>query len=146
MITVTLSLDTNAYTAGDVLAATQEITGFEADGGTQAYLQSLVVIDADDQKAAVDIYLLSANVALGTENAAPNISDADAAHVLGMVSVAAADYKDLGGVSVATKTGIGLTVTQTAGAPGLWIAAVTQGTPTHSASGVKIRLGFVRAH
>lgn len=141
MITVTLSLDTNAYTSGDVLAATQEVENYRAIAGTTSYLQSLTVIDADDQKAAMDIYFLSSNVALGTENAAPSISDGDAASILGCVEVAAGDYNDLGGVAVASLKNIGLTLTAPSG---LYVAAVTGGTPTHSASGLKLRLGFVR--
>jgi hypothetical protein len=142
MITVTLSLDTNAYAIGDVLAATQEVTGYVAVAGSKSFLQSVTVLDADDQKIAMDLVFLSADVALGTENAAPNISDANADNILGIVRIAASDYIDLGGVACATRTGLGLSIL----APqGLYIAAITGGAPTHSAAGVKVRLGFVRA-
>ncbi len=142
MISVTLSLDTNAYAAGDVLAATQEVSNYVAIAGSKSWLQSVTVIDADDQKAAMDLVFLSSNVALGTENAAPTISDANAAYVLGIVRVAIGDYIDLGGVSVATKYGIGMSIL----APqGLYLGAITNGTPTHTASGVIVRLGFLRA-
>lgn len=94
MITVTFSLDTNAYAIGDVLAATQEVTGYVAVAGSKSFLQSVTVLDADDQKIAMDLVFLSADVALGTENAAPNISDANADNILGIVRIAALTLTD----------------------------------------------------
>lgn len=143
MITVTLSLDTSAYASGDVLAGTQEVTGYQSVvGGAKAFLQSLTVIDEDDQKVAFDVYLLSSNVVMGTENAAPSISDADASSILGVVPVAVADYKDLGGVSIASIKNIGLSLNAS---PSLYVAVVNgTGTPTFTATGVKLHLGFVK--
>ena len=143
MITVTLSLDTSAYASGDLLADTQEVTNYLSIAGTTSYLQSMTVVDEDDQKVGFDVYFLSSNVTMGTENSAPSISDANSRSILGFVSVAAADYKDLGGTAIASIKNIGLTLT---GPSGLWIAVVNgTGTPTYTASGVKLRLGFVRA-
>jgi hypothetical protein len=143
MIDVTLSLDTSAYASGDLLADTQAVTGYTTVVGTTSYLQSLTVIDEDDQKVAFTVVFLSSNVSLGTENAAPSISDANGREILGTVSVGTADYVDLGGVSVASIKNIGLTLN---GPTGLWVAVVNStGTPTYTASGVRLRLGFVRA-
>jgi hypothetical protein len=100
---VTPVVDTSAYASGDLLVETTEIplaTRNFLPG--RALLTDLVVIDKDDEKAPIDIYIMSANVSAGTRNAAPSISDANAVNVQCIVSIAAADYKDLGGVSVAT--------------------------------------------
>lgn len=146
MIIETLTLDTSAYAAGDLLADTQEIQGFSAMAANAlAYLTSVTVIDEDDQKAGMDIVFLNSNVTLGTENSAPSISDANARTIMGIVRVNAGDYVDLGGVSVATRTALGLPLIMTAGTPGMWFGCVTLGTPTHTASGVRIRFGFVKA-
>jgi hypothetical protein len=143
MITVTLSLDTSAYASGDLLADTQEVTNYLSVAGTTSYLQSMTVVDEDDQKVAFDVYFLSSNVTMGSENSAPSISDANSRSILGFVSVIATDYKDLGGTAIASIKNIGLTLT---GQTGLWVAVVNgSGTPTYSAAGVKLRLGFVRA-
>jgi len=140
MITVTLSLDTAIYASGDLLADTQEVADWVVNGGPEMILQSLTVIDEDDQKVAFDVYFLSSNVSMGTENAAPSITDANARSILGLHSVLAADYKDLGGVGVASYKNIGLTLF---GSPSLYVAAVNgSGTPTFTASGIKLRLGF----
>ncbi|ODT88120.1 hypothetical protein [Phenylobacterium sp. SCN 70-31] len=141
---VALSLDTSAYAAGDVLAATQVVAACFKANDAAGLLQSLIVIDKDDQGVALDVYFLSADVAMGTENAAPSISDANAEHILGVVSVAAADYKDLGGVRQATIRNIALPVCAAAGTDDLYVAVVNgSGTPTFTAAGIVLRIGVV---
>ncbi len=141
---VTLSLDTSAYAAGDVLADTQILTSlFRISDGT-GLLQTIQVIDQDDQKQAIDFYYLSSSTSLGTENSAPSISDANAIEIVGPFSVAAADYKDLGGVSVAKITGIGQPIIAASGTSNGYIAAVcNSGTPTYTSAGIKLRIGVL---
>lgn len=139
---VTLSLDTSAYTSGDVLAETQVVTDALRWADGCGLIQSVVVVDEDDQGVALDLHFFSANRSLGTENAAPNISDANARDHLGVVAVAAGDYKDLGGVRVATVKGIGLAVKAASGTKDIYVGAVTGGTPTHTASGLRLRIGI----
>ncbi len=141
---VTLSLDTGIYASGDVLADTQVLTSlFRVSDGT-GVLQSIQIIDQDDQKSAFDIYYLSANNTMGTENSAPSISDANAVAVVGPFSVAVADYKDLGGVSVAKIANIGQPIIAVTGTSNGYIAVVNgTGTPTYTASGIKLRLGVL---
>lgn len=141
---VTLSLDTSAYASGDLLADTQVLTSlFRVSDGT-GVLQSIQIIDQDDQKSAFDIYYLSANNTMGTENSAPSISDANATAVLGPFSITVADYKDLGGVSVAWISNIGQPISAGSGTANGYIAVVNgTGTPTYTASGIKLRLGVL---
>ena len=100
LIDVTLSLDTSAYASGDVLADTQEIANAMRVIDGTAILESLILLDEDDQGVALDLYFFNANVAMGTENSAPSISDANARNLLGKVAGATGDYTDLGGVKV----------------------------------------------
>lgn len=144
IITVTLSLDTSIYADGDVLAATQEIANAARAPSGRAILQSIHVLDEDDQGVAFDVIFLGADVAIGTENAAPSITDADARQILGMVRVGAGDYIDLGGCRIATLTGLGLPLEPAAGATSLYLGAITRGgTPTYTAAGVSLRLGIL---
>lgn len=143
VVDVTLSLDTSAYASGDLLADTQSFTGVRVSGG-RAILQSVTVIDEDDQGAAFTVFFLSGNNSFGTENSAPSISDANARDVLGWVDVSTADYKDLGGVRVASVKGIGLLLEAAGGSTSLYLAVVNgTGTPTYTASGVKLKLGLL---
>ena len=141
VLEVTLTLDTNIYADGDVLAATQAIAdAFRATNGL-AKLHSILVIDEDDQGQALDIYLLDGNVSFGTENAAVSVADADAAKILGRVVVAGADYYDLGGVQIASKGALDIMLKAASATASLYIAVVSRGTGTYTASGIKLRIG-----
>lgn len=143
-VDVTLSLDTSAYGSGDLLADAQVVAACVKADDALGILQSMQVIDEDDQKAAFTVYFASASNTWGSENSAPSISDANAREFLGYVDVAVADYKDLGGVSVASKNGLGIVVKPATGTDDIYVAVVNgTGTPTYTASGVRLRLGFI---
>ena len=141
---VALSLDTSAYADGDVLADTQAFTSVARANDVGFVLQSVVLVDKDDQGMGLDLVLLSANNSLGTENSAPNISDANAEAIQGMVQISTSDWYDLGGVRVAQRTNINLPLVPASGTTTLYVAAVSRGTGTYSASGITLRLGIQR--
>lgn len=144
LVDVTLTLDTLALASGDVASDTAEVAGAVRVAGGRSMLQSLILVDEDDQGIAIDLHFFSTNVSLGTKNSAPNISDANARNHLGVVSVAAADFKDLGGVRVATIRNIGLMLEAAASATSVYVSAIAQGSPTYTANGLKLRLGIVQ--
>lgn len=144
LIEVTLSLDTSAYASGDVLADTQQIDAAFSLADGRGVLHSLMVIDEDDQGAAFDVYILSGSGSMGAENAAPSISDANARTILCRIPVLTSDYADLGGVKVANLSGLNRVVSAASGTDDLYVAVVNgSGTPTFTASGVKLRLGII---
>lgn len=140
--TITPTLDTSAYTAGDVLFNVTEVFKFSRQGFQGAKLQSIVIEDKDDQAAAAAtlVFLNAANL-LGTINTAPNISDTLAEAVVGIVPVASGDWVDLGGCKVASKYNLNL-VMEASATGSIYLAALTAGTPTQTASGWVIKLGF----
>ena len=142
---LTLSCDTAVYADGDVLAATQELAGICKNGYPVA-LWSLALLDKDDQGVAMDIYFLRTNVSIGTENAAAGITDDVADEILTVIPIAAADYTDLGSSQFAVKNasddGMGA-VLYPDGGESLYIAAESGGTPTFTASGLTLKLGFM---
>lgn len=142
LISVTLSLDTSAYASGDLIAEAQEVASALRASGGQAELVSMMVIDEDDQGVAFDVFLTSASTTWGSENSAPSISDAAARSIQAIIPVATADYKDLGGVRVAQIKNIGAIVEGNA-STSLYVAVVNgAGTPTFTASGVRLVFGF----
>lgn len=143
VIPVTLSLDTSAYADGDVHADFQEVTGFFSRAGGRALIQSVSVVDKDDQGIAFDILTTPLAVSLGTENSAPNISDTNAETVQRLTRVETSDYIDLGGVRVATKTGLGLMVEADVASTSLRIGTIIRGIGTYTASGVILRFGVI---
>lgn len=144
-VDVTLSLDTSAYASGDVLADTQVVTNATRVADLGGIIHSVEVIDQDDQGAAFDIYFLDSNVSMGTENSAPNISDANAAKIMARVQVGTGDYYDLGGVKIADMTGLGRIVKPASGTRNIYVAVVNgTGTPTYTASGIILRIGILQ--
>jgi hypothetical protein len=144
IVDVTLTLDTSAYTSGDVMSDTAEVSSAMRVTNGTGILDSIVVIDEDDQGIAFDVVVMSANRSLGTKNNAPSISDAHGRDVLGHVVIGSGDYIDLGGVRVATKTNIGLPVKAATDTDDIFIGTITRGTPTYTAAGVRLRLGFIQ--
>ena len=138
---VTLSLDTSAYASGDVLADSQIISAcLRTDDGTGTIV-NVTLTDVDDQGAGLDLIFLDANVALGTENSTPSITDGNAANILGWVRINASDWIDLGGVRLASVP-CTIPVKGVSGADDLYVAAITRGTPTHTASGIVLRVAI----
>lgn len=143
-VDVALVTDTNIYANGDVLFVATNIAAAMRAINKRGVLQSIVVIDEDDQGVAMDLVFMSATQVLGTINVAPSISDAGARDILGIISILATDYVDLGGVRVASKNGLGMVVRPVTGATNLYVAGITRGTPTHTAGGLRLRLGFLQ--
>lgn len=135
----TMVADTLILASGDVITDSLLVVPAAPNRSARGTIRSIIVNDEDDQGAALDVVLFSANVSLGTKNSAPAISDADARNVLAIVSIAAADFIDLGGVRVASKLGLDIpVVTDT-----LYVSMICRsGTPTYTASGLRVRLGI----
>ena len=141
---VTLSLDTSAYANGDLLADTQSVDAAFRDTDGAGSIKSLVVIDEDDQTLyTFSVWFLDGAGTLGTENSAPSATDAVCRTVLAKVDFATTDGLDLGGAKVYSKTDLSIPVRAITGTDDLGIAVVvTTGTPTHTASGVRVRIGM----
>lgn len=143
VVDVTLVADTSVYADNDVLAIPLKVAGVFRSVGDVRRLVSVVLLDEADQAQDIDLLFLNADATLGTINGAVNISDADARKVIGAVSILIADYVDLINSQVAIKRGLDLVLKPAADSTDLWIAAVVRsGTPTYTASGLKLKLGF----
>ena len=101
-----------------------------------------MVLDGDDQNVAFDLVFSSAAITLGTANDVVNITDANAANVLGVVKfVVATHAQDLINSIVFVMANIGLIMQGTSSS--LFVSAIVRsGTPTFTAAGMKIKLGF----
>ena len=139
---ITLTTDTSAYSAGDLIAETQVVSGAARITNGTGQITQIVVVDEADQKAQLTVYFLSANNTFGTENALPSISDANAGAILGRVRVEVADYDDLGGVSVAAIP-CAIPFAAVSGTSDLYVAVVNgAGAPTYAATSLKLRVGI----
>lgn len=136
-------LDTNIYAQSDVLFVAQELTGFFPDPQTPVKLMSVVVLDGDDQNIAFDLVFSNATITLGTLNSGVTITDADAAKIIGYVVIASTDINDTINSRLAAKNNINQMLKPN-GSTSVWISGVLRGagTPTYTAAGMKIKLGY----
>jgi hypothetical protein len=143
LIDVTLSSFAGQLADNDVIAATEEIQhAFRAKNQTRM-LRTITLLDEDDPAQDIDLIFLNANSSVGAEDAAFSLTDAAARTVIGYVSVVIANYIDTGGSVLAYKTDLALPMKSAADSTSLYVAAVCRsGTPTYTASGLKLRLGF----
>ncbi len=136
--------DTSILADNDVIFDTIVATGCSRLEGMACTLETLQIIDKDDQGTALDLVFLNALISVGTVNSGPSISDANAIlGIIGRVSIAAADFYDMGGFKVAQLKNIGLILKPTALIKDLYVAGIVRsGTPTYTASGLHITMGF----
>lgn len=127
IVQVTLTTDTSAYASGDQIDVEKAMDG-ACNAGSPAILRSLTVIDKAKQKSDLDILFFDADPTNAVaDQAAADISDAEMADkAIGVVSIAAANYKDLNASSIATVSP-GLMVSGT-----VYALVVCRGTPTYT--------------
>ncbi len=144
VITFTPTLDASILANNEVFMAAYEIPGV-FNKGLPRKLQSVVVLDTDDQNVAFDLIFSNATLTLGTPNSTITISDADAAKIMGSVRMVVATHAyDLINSIIYTQGNLGIILQPGgAGTDSLWISGVVRsGTPTFTAAGMKIKLGF----
>ena len=146
LIDVTLTTDAEAHGNNDVIAQSIEIPNAVAVEGGSAIIQSIMILDEDDEAPSIDLIFQTDNTALASdEGEVVNISDADARDILGFVNVS--NYTDLVGCQVATKTNIGLVVKAASTTKSIFVHAVNRsgGTYTPAATtDLKMKIGIVK--
>lgn len=137
------SISTSAYSAGYTVGAIQTLANAVTSNGT-AILESLVLLDKSNQKAAMDIFIFDANPtnATTTDHAAFAFSTDDL-KVIARVSVASTDYATVNSEAVAVKSGLGIALKAASGTS-LYAVAVTSGTPTYSATALQFVWGLLQ--
>tara|TARA_R110000824_G_scaffold235592_1_gene424388 strand:- start:3 stop:476 length:474 start_codon:yes stop_codon:yes gene_type:complete len=146
-VTVTPVCDATQVTDGQIIFNPVKVpTACGRDGA--ALLRSVVLLDQDDQAAAVDLYFMQVSKDLGTIGAIISITDANLllAKPLGCLTMPAVsglgDYI-LGGIS--TLSDINLVV-QSDGDDNdegaIYVAGVSTATKTYTASGLQLTFGF----
>lgn len=137
---IDLTLDTNAYADGDLLADVQEVTGsVRIEVGT-GVLHSIVLLDKDDNGGALDIAITKSSTSWGTENDAFSITDAIADDILYYKQIAVGDYIDLNNSQMAIINSIGVGVVTETGSDSLYVAAVARSANTYTAAGISLKI------
>jgi len=143
VITITPTLDTNAYADGDVLFNPTEIAGAVRVNADSCILQSIHVLDKADQGIDFELVFLNAANNLGTINAAIDISDANAEAIIGHYAFSN-DYVDLINSQIRCDSGIGLMLKAGAATTSLYVAGISKGAGTYANGDIVIKLGLLR--
>jgi len=137
-----LTLDTVAYASGDVLFDTLALVLNSKDPFVprRGRVRQITLIDTDAAKGLLDLVFFTANVPLGTVNAAVSLTDAAAANVIAVVSVNA--YTDLlaAGNAVARPSFDAIEFNLTDANPvSLFVAGISRDAKTYTANGLRLR-------
>lgn len=145
LIKVVPVINTSAYTGGDAVGGKQTLTDALRSSGGTAVLESIMVLDRGNQKAALEILIFDADPTAATiTNNSPFVFSTDDLKVLARIPVAASDYVTLDSKATATIKGIGVTLKAETGTS-LYAAVVTTGTPTYvSASDLQFIYGLLQ--
>lgn len=146
LVSQTPTITAGAYTANDALGGLLTFANVVDPDTRTGRIVLAQIIDKAGQSAATDIFLFDATFTATADNAAfPTTSPTEAfigTNCIGLVSVAAADYKAYSGGSVAVVQMDRRLVLPTTT---LYAQAVTRGTPTYAAtSDIIIRLTVER--
>jgi len=96
-ITVTPTLDTAAYAAGDQISTLQTINRALSPHGGEIIL--ITVLDKAAQSNPLDLFFFKSTVTVAADNAAFTITDAHMLECIGVVNILAADYDAVGSAS-----------------------------------------------
>lgn len=139
-----ITVNTDAYTASDCIGGKQTVATARLEKPSDRVLNTVIVADKAQQKAAMNIIFFKADPATSTltNNAAIDISDADLLEIIGVVEVTADDYIDFADNSVACVGAIGIPIDSDTGSFYFTIQAV--GTPTYVAvADLHVTLGML---
>jgi hypothetical protein len=142
----TITLDTAAYAAGDVLFDFVAIGGVLSAAGRVSLLQSIVCSDKADNGPTINFLFADASAAAGNANAVVSLSDADSFKLLGHVAIANSDWLDLPNNRVVTVRNIGLLL-EAASGTSIYVAAIipSGGTAgTYAATDFQARFGILQ--
>ncbi len=134
-----LTVGTDAYTANDVVGGLITITVPESRGGT---IRRVNLVDADNEDAAFTLHFFDQLPSIIADDAAFAPTIADLKKRVGVVTIAAGDYRTDNGMSVADKHDVNFDVDgnrgvteSTASASGkIYAYLVATATPTYTAA------------
>jgi hypothetical protein len=134
-----------AYSIGDSIGGKIQLAGALRVSGKAALLQSIMIIDRDNQKPSGQLILFNADptVATLTDNTAVALST-DAGKIVARVPVLNGDYATINGMAFANLSNLGRIVAAASGTM-LWLAFVTDSTPDFAANNtLTLQFGFLR--
>lgn len=135
-----------AYSAGDVIGDQSPIKLEKAARvrlGT-GVIHSVTVYDKSAQAAELDLIFFDSNPSSTTftDNGALTMSDVDIEKIIGTVTIGGGDYVSFAASAVGTKTALNLPFQARTTTGDIYVAILTQDTPTYVADELSIAVGI----
>lgn len=137
VIAQTPTITAGAYSAGDAVGGKLTFSDASSPGTNSGRVTGVTIIDDAGQDAATELWLFDQNFTPIADNAAAAFSEADLENLVGIIAIAAADYKASGTPSAAyveSKLDFQLPDGTPTTASPLYGQLVTRGTPTYAAT------------
>lgn len=146
VVSVTPTLDTNAYASGDRVGSVMEFSNAMDDSSGTGTIVSVTILDKAGQGSVLSLLLFNdLPTVASADNAAIDITDAEMAKCVGVVPIASADYVTTASNSIATVRSINLLVQAAKSATSstgksLFGVLKSGGSPTYAANSLVVSL------
>lgn len=138
-----ISVDTSQYADLDVIDSVIALPKSVRKKAGSGVIQSLVVVDSDNQAADLDIYFFDDTFTTAADNAAWSPSYADMQKLIGVVNMRT--YSTINSIAYSVVKNIGLSFDVASNSESLYMLAVSRGTPTYTAAGnLTIKVGILQ--
>ena len=146
VFTITPDTHTEAAAVNESVFQADELANFMSEKGGTAIIQSIVILDDDDNGQPLDIVFMDTTGLLDASDDATVIDAADGVipdAILGVVSVT--NYFDGVLWQVGQKDSIGLTIKSASTTRSVYISAINRGsTSTWTAAGLRLKIGYIQ--
>lgn len=141
-IQVSQTTTATAYEAKDAIGGLMTFANAARVSGGSIHVESVQIVDEDQQLAAVDLILFSGSITAPTDEAAFDPTDAELLTCVGVVKFTVSDYSDFNDNAVAHKD---CAISATLSGTSLYGVLVARGTPTYaSTSSVHVTVTVVQ--
>jgi hypothetical protein len=143
-ISLTPTLDTNAYAVLDSLGGEQTLTDAARVSGGSGIIETLVLCDKSQNKANLDIVFFESNPAgTYTNNAAVDVTDADILAICGIVEISESDYVEFTDNCAVCLRNLGIAFTAS-GSANLYALIIARSTPTYAVGDLEMHVSILQ--
>ena len=146
VFTITPDTHTEEAAVNESVFQADELANFMSEIGGTAIIQSIVLLDDDDNGQPLDIVFMGTSGLLDASDDATVISAGDGLvpdAIIGVVQIS--NYFDGVLWQVGQKDNIGLVIASRSNTRSIWISAINRGaTSTWTAAGLRLKIGYIQ--
>jgi hypothetical protein len=150
LIDVTLTTDAEAHADGDVIAQQIEIPNAVSVNGGAAIIQSIMLLDEDDEAPTVELLFSQVNSAITDDEAnsiGASTADLDETFRSFLGAITVSSWSDLVDSQLGIKTNIGLVVKAASDTTSIYVHAINRSGSNYTPAAttdIKMRIGMVK--